>query len=115
MACIHYFCQSITPPPPSLPSFLLPHFLLSPSDNSLIENNEVECCPEKLLHSVLDQNVDIYLVRRFFTNDDWMVVGVVERKRNNNIWLCPICQLDFHATDSGDSLLCNSCLHWYQF
>lgn len=82
----------------------------------LIEETEVECHPEKLSHSVLDENVDIYLVRKFFTSDAWMVVeNIVDRKREDNLWLCPVCQHDLHANNSGDSILCNSYLQWYHF
>ena len=41
---------------------------------SLIEEEEVECRPEKISNAVLDENVDINLIRRFFTEDAWKVV-----------------------------------------
>ena len=50
-------------------------------DDRLIEEEDVECRPEKIPCSVLDQNVDICLVRSFFTNDAWMVVREVVRKK----------------------------------
>ena len=33
----------------------------------LIEKEEVECRPEKIPNTVVDENVDIYLVRKYFS------------------------------------------------
>ena len=43
-------------------------------ENYLIEEQSVETRAEKLLDAVLDENVDIHLIRKFFTQDAWMVV-----------------------------------------
>ena len=40
--------------------------------NELID--QVEVRPENLPDAVLDENVDVYLVRSYFTNDAWMVI-----------------------------------------
>ena len=34
-----------------------------------VEEEHVESRPEKLLDAVLDENVDVHLIRRFFTHD----------------------------------------------
>lgn len=52
---------------------------------SLIEEEDVECRPEKISNAVLDENVDVYLVRNYFTADAWMVVeDTVKRKSEKN-------------------------------
>ena len=38
----------------------------SANKDILIEEAEVECRPERVTNAVLDENVDVYLVRRFF-------------------------------------------------
>ena len=38
-------------------------------DGKLIEEEQVECRPEKIPNSVLDENVDVHFVRSYFTND----------------------------------------------
>lgn len=43
-------------------------------ENYLIEEQIVETRVEKLLDPVVDENVDIHLIRKFFTQDAWMVV-----------------------------------------
>lgn len=46
----------------------------SANGDVLIEETEVECRPERVTNAVLDENVDIYLIRRFFSSDAWMIV-----------------------------------------
>ena len=43
-------------------------------DGNLIDEAEVECRPEKIPDSVLDENVDICLVRQHFSADAWILV-----------------------------------------
>ena len=43
-------------------------------DGNLIDEADVECRPEKISHSVLDENVDICLVRQHFSTDAWTLV-----------------------------------------
>ena len=43
--------------------------------NELVDEDQVEVyTPEKLPDAVLDENVDVHLVRRYFTNDAWLVI-----------------------------------------
>ena len=52
------------------------------NDRKLIEEDQIELRPEKISDGVLDENVDIHLIRNFFTNDGWMLVKeVVEQKK----------------------------------
>ena len=83
-------------------------------EDKLIEEEDVECRPEKIPSSVLDDNVDVCLVRRYFSTDAWMVVqDVIERKKNKDVWECNECQHDLH--DGRKSIICESCLRWYHF
>ena len=51
-------------------------------NGELIEEEFVECRPEVVPNAVLDENVDVFLVRKYFTNDAWLLVtDVPERKR----------------------------------
>ena len=50
--------------------------------DELIEEEDVECRPEKVSDAVVDENVDVYLIRKYFTDDAWMIVSqVVEQKK----------------------------------
>ena len=42
--------------------------------DKLIDEENVEVCPEKLPDAILDENVHVHLIRRFFTNDAWLLV-----------------------------------------
>ena len=54
----------------------------------LIEEEEVEVCPEKLPDAAIDENVDVHLVRKYFTSDAWLLVkDVLQRKQDSPNWL----------------------------
>ena len=81
------------------------------TSNSLIDEEEVECRPEKIPCSILDENVDISLVHHYFTNDAWSVVqDVLKRKIEANVWLCAVCNKDL--ADGQESIICDACLQW---
>ena len=81
-------------------------------DGKLIDEEDVECRPERLPSAVLDENVDICLVRRYFTIDAWMLVeNVVRQKSEKPSWTCKSCQHDL----SEPSIVCDSCLEWHHF
>ena len=72
----------------------------------------MECRPEKA-NAVLDENVDICSVCKYFSQGAWMLVeDVLKRKREDPIWICSICQHDLHCELS---IICESCLEWYHF
>ena len=55
----------------------------------LIQDEQVEVMPERLPDVTLDENMDVHLERKFFTNDAWLLV--LSRKRANPLYLCNVC------------------------
>ena len=50
----------------------------------MIEQNEVQISPKKITNAVLDKNIDIHLVRKYFSRDAWQtVIGAVRLKIAN--------------------------------
>ena len=50
----------------------------------MIEQNEVQISPEKITDAVLDKNIDIHLIRKYFSWDAWQtVIGAVKPKMAN--------------------------------
>ena len=48
----------------------------------LTEEEAVETRPERVPNSILDENVDIFLIRKYFSDDAWvMVESLLEHKR----------------------------------
>ncbi len=75
-----------------------------------VEEEHVEVRPEKLPDAVLDQNIDVHLIRKFFTQDAWLLVEeVVKQKCNNPVYICKLCSHDFHEQPS---IMCDHCLTW---
>ena len=78
---------------------------------NLIEETSVEVLLEKLPDAVLDENVDINLVRHYFSNDAWILVqDVVTRKKRNPVYTCKTCQ---HDLNEFPAIVCDHCLSWY--
>ena len=77
----------------------------------LIEEDQVEVRPELLPDAVLDENVDISLIHKFFTSDAWLLASdVVARRKLNPVYLCKICSHDVHESAS---VACDHCLCWF--
>ena len=58
-------------------------------DGRLLDEEKVECIPERLPNAIVDDSVDVHLVRRYFTSDAWMVVqDVVQKQKECTIWTC---------------------------
>ena len=79
----------------------------------LIEEEEVECRPDRVPDAVVDENVDVCLVRRHFSSDAWLLVeDVVKQKSEKMTWTCHAC---FHDLHTKESVLCDRCLLWFHF
>lgn len=77
----------------------------------LIEEEDVETRPDKLPDAVLDENVDVHLIRKFFTQDAWLLVAdVVKQKQESSTFICKCCYHDLHEQPS---VVCDHCLSWY--
>ena len=77
----------------------------------LVEEEDVETRPERVPNAILHENVDIYLIRKYFSNDAWLVVTeVVHQKQRNPVYVCKSCHNDLHKQAS---IICDHCLMWY--
>ena len=85
----------------------------------LVEEEHVKCRPERITDAVVDENVDIHLIRKYFTYDAWLFVEqVLKRKQKKVTWICNACHSYLHDKASGPSiiiLLCQSCSLWFHF
>jgi len=60
-------------------------------------------------NAVLHENVDVFLIRKYFTDDAWLLVmNVLEQKKERPVWVCGVCQHDLH---SEQSLVCELWSH----
>ncbi len=82
----------------------------------LIDEEHVECRPEKITDAVADGNVQVQTIRKYYTYEAWMLVEqVVKQKHKKMTWVCNICHHDLNSKTSGDSIACESCLLWFHF
>ena len=78
--------------------------------NQLIEEEDVEVRPEKLPDAILDENVDVHLIRKFFSQDAWLLVTeVVKQKQDKPLYVCLYC---LHDLGEAPSIVCDHCLSW---
>ena len=56
--------------------------------NQLIEADQVEARPEKLPDAVLDENVDVHLIRKYFSHDGWLLVKQCCSTEENQFYIC---------------------------
>ena len=55
----------------------------------LIEEESVVCRPEVVPNALLDESVDIFLIRKYFTNDALLLItDMLERKKEDPVWIC---------------------------
>ena len=78
---------------------------------TLVHEEQVEARPELLPDALLDENIDVHLIRRFFTDDAWLLLEeVVSQKLKRNIYTCKHCSHDVHESPS---VACDHCLNWF--
>ena len=59
---------------------------------STIEEENVEARPENLPDGVVDENVDVHLIRKYFSNDAWLLLmDVLRQKKENTVFICKCC------------------------
>ncbi len=71
---------------------------------------DVEVLPDLLPDAAIDENVNIHLIRKFFTKDAWMLIAeVVKQKQKNPVFSCKSCN---HDLDEFPYISCDHCLSW---
>ena len=72
----------------------------------------VEVNPENIKGCVRDKNMDINLIRQFFTTDGFTAVENVCKVKGEQVWKCERCN---NELASEQSVGCESCLNWYHY
>ena len=82
---------------------------------SLINEDNVEVCPETISCCCLDENVCIESCRKYLSPDAWVSVkAVVKVGKSHPIWYCGQCR-NLIDDDMEDSIVDDSCLKWFHF
>ena len=79
--------------------------------NELVQQDEVEECPERISDAVLDESVDIHIIRKYFSYAAWQkVTEMIKQKRALHVFFCQTCHQN---ADEHPSICCDTCLCWY--
>ena len=76
---------------------------------NLICETEVEQIPHNLPSSLLEPQLDLNLIKPFFTAEAWVAVQSVIEERKKLPWLCCQCGRDI---SEKQSIGCDSCMEW---
>ncbi|XP_014253093.1 uncharacterized protein LOC106668655 [Cimex lectularius] len=79
-------------------------------ENDVLDVADIESDPKLIQHSILNETVDLELIKPRLSPDAFqLLLTVVNAKRENEIWLCFICE----AQLEDSCVLCASCLLWF--
>ena len=79
-------------------------------EKKLIEEEDVECRPDKVRYQCLHEDVNLSVIKTYFTEDAWMVVdNVTVSLEKNAEWVCEVCQ---RKLSDYQSINCDGCLCW---
>jgi len=80
-------------------------------NNYIIDDVSILTWQDEIHSGILEEDVDINMVKCFFTNGIWKsLMKIINIKRKKVVWLCPTCQKDISLKKS---ILCDSCLTWF--
>ena len=80
-------------------------------NNTLLEEDSVETRPEKVPSCCIDENVNVFHIKKYFTTDAWKVVfQILDIKRNQDEWFCVVCDKGLEDTVA---IACDCCLQWF--
>lgn len=80
-------------------------------DGTLLIESAVEQNCNKVSTACLDEAVCVTRLRQYFDKDAWTsVLHLLDVKKRDAIWFCPVCNLPI---DDAKSICCNSCLEWF--
>lgn len=98
---------------------------LALSKSRIIEEEDVEVLPQNIPWAILDEDVNLPLVQKYFSQDAWALVQQIEAaKRDNPFCECGECKKDLDGSldhsmlettmrDESISIRCDHCMEWY--
>ena len=78
----------------------------------LLTGTDVEINPANIPSCVKDNNVDIALVKSFFTEEGYTTLQSIYNDTKTQPWKCQLCKNDLN---NKQSVGCESCLNWFHF
>ncbi|XP_043270291.1 uncharacterized protein [Venturia canescens] len=87
-----------------------------------IPEESVETRPNEVSDSIIDEDVNIESVRRYFSVEAWKIVEeFVKQKKDSNVFVCAMCDVDLDTTVDDEShplnqkfsIRCDYCMSWY--
>ena len=80
----------------------------------LLDNDDIQTNIHFIPDTVRDRdNIDIFRVEKFFTEDAWLQLLEILQKKEESAWHCKACSKA--VKDNQESIACDRCLLWYHF
>ncbi len=84
------------------------------NEDKLIQEAELETRVEKIPKKILDDTINIFRVKKHFTNSAWQTVQSLLKKvkkvKKEKPWDCRACDKQLK---SNQAIGCDACLEWY--
>lgn len=80
-------------------------------NNYIIDDVRILTQQDEIHSGILEEDVDINMVKCFFTNGIWKsLIKIINIKWKKVVWICPTCQKDISLKKS---ILYDSCCTWF--
>lgn len=82
------------------------------TDEKLITEGEIEQSIDKIHRKIVDQTINVYRVKKYFTNSAWKIILILLKKiEKEKSWDCKSCDREFKESDVAVG--CDACLEWF--
>ena len=82
-------------------------------DGVLLDEASIEMRHEKIPNACIDENVNLFRIRKYFTDDGWVqVLQAVKMKKANPVYYCQVCERKLLQCNT---ICCDCCLEWLHF
>ena len=80
------------------------------NDGALLDEASVQVRHEKIPNACIDENVNLFRIRKHFTDDGWaQLCQVVEKKKYDPSYYCQVCERELLECTA---ICCDCCLEW---
>lgn len=81
------------------------------NEDKLINETALERRVEKIPKKILDETINIFRVKKHFSNNAWQTVqSLLKKVKKEKTWDCKACDKELK---NNKAIGCDSCLEWY--
>ena len=78
--------------------------------SNFIDEESIKVIPKNVVVAVMDENIDIFLIRKYFTPNAWMLIEDVITQKRRELHFIYSCCSQAHSESCQWVIACNHCL-----